>query len=52
MTVEKLIEMLKAAKLTDHVYAYDADSEQEEPVTGMIYGSDDGKVVLQTDRPF
>jgi hypothetical protein len=47
MTVKQLIDMLKGADQDAPVYSYDADSEQIQEITGMIY--DEDMVELQTD---
>lgn len=47
MTVRDLIERLKDMNPDAIVRAYDADSEQFEPITGLLFCHDD--VSLQTD---
>lgn len=50
MTVAELIERLR--KLPDQcaqVLTYDADAREVVPVSGMVYGGNDGIVILQTD---
>lgn len=51
MKVRELIEMLQKANPEDEVKAWDAESEQMESVSGMIYAGQDGIVELCTDDP-
>jgi hypothetical protein len=49
MTVKHLIEMLNNCDPNDAVVSYNGDSEQNESVSGMVYGGADHIVELQTD---
>ena len=51
MKVKALIEMLQKADEDAEVMVYDGDSEQMEPVTGMVYGGGRVTVELYTDEP-
>lgn len=49
MTVAELIERLRTCNADAVVMIYDADSEQDEAVTGLVCGSD--VVTLHSDDP-
>lgn len=49
MTVEELIDMLRDHEPGDQVLAWDPDLGQYHPVSGCVFGGDDGTVTLQTD---
>jgi hypothetical protein len=52
MTVAELVQRLRALPDQDAVVlAFDPDAGEIVPVTGMVYGGNDGVVELQTDDP-
>lgn len=49
MTVASLIELLSKMPGTTEVKAWDADSEQYEDVTGIVWADDGSELFIQTD---
>lgn len=49
MKVKDLIDMLAKAKPEDEVQIWDGDADDYMPVTGMVYGTNDGLVTLYAD---
>jgi len=51
MTVQSLIELLSKLPQTARVTAWDADSEEYEDVTGVVWDDDGNELSIQTDDP-